>query len=193
MPTRQKLTSTEIIEKQMLTMAETLKVLSELGFVNITENMIRKYLTLGLLERPQMGPPGRLRTHAKYESYFSKRQLLSIVDIRLRMGRGYTINDLIKQQVRAAQILLSWKKHRHEMEVLVFKSEAYFRECLHKLRTDNKEGEKSVEKILKIIEMKKRADKRMDEEVLGGSLDPKITKTIDAILDRKFKDDDLYI
>lgn len=188
-----KLTKNEILENQMLTMDETLEVLRELGFVNISVNMVRKYLTLGLLDRPRFGPPGSARSRAKYESYFSKEQILTIVDIRLRMGRGYQIEEILQQQREIVKRTRHWKNYRRDIDKLVTEAESYLKECLEKIKTNNKKGEESTKELLRLLEMRRRNEEQIDQKALGGRIDPEIAKKVEAFLNRKFHDDDLSI
>ena len=188
-----KLTKTEIFENQMLTMDETLEILRELGFVNFTVNMVRKYLTLGLLDRPRMGPPGFTRSRAKYESYFSKEQVFALVDIRLRMGRGYYIEEILKQQDERVKKIRHRRNYRLEIENLVIKAEPYLKECLDNLRSNNEAGERSIKKLLMVLRMKRRSEEQMDKAALGGKIDPEIVKKVEEFLDRKFNAHDLSI
>ena len=175
-----------IIEKKLLPVEKVIRVLREAGFINISEYMIRRYLTIGILDKLRMGMPSIARPRARYESYFSREQILAIAEIRVKLGMGSKLDTLLEDSNAQRKKLIILRKINFDIRKLAFDAVPYIDKCLNSKIDRGSHSWKSAKKLVSMVERIQKREKEILSATLGDNLDPSIVRKIDAFLENEF-------
>lgn len=177
-----------IVERKLLPIEKVIRALKEAGFINISGHMVRRYLTIGLLERPRMGKASITRPRARYESYFSRDQIVAIAEIRTRLGRGYTLEAILEESVAARKKLQFLRKFYLEVQELAVEAVPFIDKCLNSNIDNESASRKSAIKLVSVVKNVKKREDKILSGTLGKNLDMSIITKIDAFIKNEFEE-----
>ena len=157
--------------KRLLTLNEVIEALEAMGFPKVSVHMIRSYLSRDLIARAKIGPPSLLHQGAKYEGYFTKEQVLALADIRLKIGEGYTIEELRKINAYAGKGWLAMREFPGDIAKLAMEAAPYINACLGGKYSYDLRTRRSAERLINVVKEYEKRKKEVKKKSLGQDLD----------------------
>ena len=184
MEERFNLTKSEVTERRLLDFDDSLSALQYIGTKKISENLIRQYLTRRLISRPQIGPDKK--AGAKYKSYFSRRDILAIADIRMRLESGESLEEIAFDSV----LLIKRKQLLSELRGRIIRANMSALPVLKEIIKGKSVSGKDRTRIIRVAELVKiliLEQQDINKMTLGLNIDPKYSIKLDEYLDDKFE------
>lgn len=89
-----RITPEHVKSECLLTIEQLQKALKYLKIRNVNQDMIRTYSSRGILEGPRLGPPTDNVRGSRFKSYYKPSAVLEIVEIRIKLAEGWTIDRM---------------------------------------------------------------------------------------------------
>lgn len=177
----------EIRLKRLLTLNEVIKALEAMGFPKVSVHMIRSYLSRDLITRAKIGPPSQFHRRAKYEGYFTREQVLALADIRLRIGVGYSLEELRQINAFAGKGWLAIREFPVDIVKLASKAAPYINACLEGRESHDQQSRRNAERLVNVVSEYEKRKKKVNKKSLGQDLDSSLVEKLNKFLEEKFK------
>lgn len=184
-----RITPEHVKSECLLTIEQLQKALKFLKMRNVNENMIRTYSSRGILEGPRLGPPIYNVRGSRFKSYYKPSAVLEIVEIRIKLDEGWTIDRMrfLTNKNRS----IHQKLRIIEREILEGSLEFI------PLLDDNPRNRRPSpikyqdlkRKLLRLVRKKNELEQNIESNKFGKDIDPQYKTMLKEFLQKEFGKD----